>query len=421
MPEIPASAAPRIRPAHWQAAVAVLDKVWSGRQPADTTLQAWFRDHRQMGARDRAHVGGLVYGVLRDAMRLQRIAGASAPVELIIALHALSAGVLDLEALRALTASVADTAHDQLARFDASLLSEAERHNVPDAIWVQWSAQYGAQAPALAEALNREAPVDLRVNLLKTSPELAQAALTEAGLAPVPTALSPWGLRLPKRAALQSTAAYREGWVEPQDEGSQLLAQWVDAQPGERVADFCAGAGGKTLALGATMNNRGELWALDIVEKRLSRIAARAQRAGLDIVQACVLPDAGWLAAHEAAFDAVLVDAPCSATGTWRRNPELRLRAIDFTALARQQREILSSASRLVRPGGRLIYATCSLMAAENEAVIADFVAQNPDFKFQVSTNVVKSAVDAPFLRLFPHRHGTDGFFAARMLRCDDT
>lgn len=421
MSEAPSASPARIRPAHWQTAVFVLDKVWAGRQAADTALQAWFRDHRQMGGRDRANVTGLVYGALRDAMRLQRIAGASAPVEMILALHALSAGMLDLDALRALAGVMADAAHAQLAAFDDSALSDAERHNVPTAIWLQWCAQYGAQTAALAQALNREAPVDLRVNLLKCSREQALAALTEAGLAPSPTALSPWGLRLPRRAALQNTTAYREGWVEPQDEGSQLLAQLVDARPGERVADFCAGAGGKTLALGATMQNRGELWALDIAATRLSRIAARARRAGLDIVQTQVLPDLGWLSAREAGFDAVLVDAPCSATGTWRRNPELRLRAIDFAELARQQREILAHAARLVRPGGRLIYATCSLMAAENEVVVADFIARNPDFGFQKPADIANVAIDTPFLRLLPNQHGTDGFFAARLLREDDT
>src|SRR3546814_2098850 len=163
-----------------------------------------------------------------------------------------------------------------------------------------------------------------------------------------------------------------------------LLAQLVDAKPGERVADFCAGAGGKTLALGAAMSNQGELWALDIAATRLSRIAARAQRAGLDIVQTRILPDPHWMASQAGRFDAVLVDAPCSATGTWRRNPELRLRVVDFNELARQQREILAGAAQLVRPGGRLVYATCSLMAAENETVITDFVAQNSRFNLQV-------------------------------------
>lgn len=411
----------RIRAAHWQVAAYVLDKIWSGRQAADVALQAWFRDHRQMGGRDRANVTGLVYGALRDAMRLRRIASDTAPVDMILALHALSAGVLDLGALRALAGPVADAAHAQLAAFDASALSEAEQHNVPAEIWTQWCVQYGAQAATLADALNREAPVDLRVNLLKCSREQALVALTAAGLEPAATALSPWGLRLPRRAALQNTTAYRDGWVEPQDEGSQLLAQLVDAQPDERVADFCAGAGGKTLALGATMQNRGALWALDIAATRLSRIAARAQRAGLDIVRPQVLPDPHWLAAHAAGFDAVLVDAPCSATGTWRRNPELRLRAIDFAELARQQREILSSAARLVRPGGRLIYATCSLMEAENEAVVSDFVAKNSGFVLQISTNVADAAFDGPFLRLLPNGHGTDGFFAARLLRKNDT
>jgi len=412
-----AAAAARIRPAHWQAAVALLDRIRDG-QAADAALGNWFREHRQMGGRDRGNVTTLIYGVLRDAMRVQRIAGAQASAADWLGVHALSAGLLDRDALHLLAGTAADAAAARLATFDETTLSDAERLNVPASIWSRWRTQYGdADARALAEALNREAPVDLRVNLLKTTRARAAAALRDAGLEPVETTWSPWGLRLSRRAALQNTAAYRDGWVEPQDEGSQLLAALVDARPGERIADFCAGAGGKTLALGAALQDRGELWALDIAASRLSRLGARVQRAGVSIAQACVLPDAAWLAAHRAHFDAVLVDAPCSATGTWRRNPELRLRAIDFAALARQQREILAEAATLVRPGGRLIYATCSLMNEENEAVVADFLAANPRFHGESAANVVDPGDSGPFLRPLPHRHGTDGFFAAR-LRC---
>jgi 16S rRNA (cytosine967-C5)-methyltransferase len=410
----------RIRPAHWQAAVALLDRIRVG-QAADAALGHWFREHRQMGGRDRGNVTTLIYGVLRDAMRLQRIAGAQASAEDWLCVHALSAGLLDRDALRALVGAAADTAAARLAAFDADALTDAERHNVPAQIWSRWQAQYGdAETPALADALNREAPVDLRVNLLKTSRAQAAAALRDAGLAPAETPWSRWGLRLPRRAALQNTAVYRDGWVEPQDEGSQLLAMLVDARPGERIADFCAGAGGKTLALGAAMDNRGELWALDVAASRLSRLGARVRRAGLSIAQACALPDADWLAAHRAHFDAVLVDAPCSATGTWRRNPELRLRQTDFASLAAQQREILVEAAALVRPGGRLIYATCSLMREENEAVVADFLAGNAHFRSESAANVVDLGDSEPFLRPLPQRHGSDGFFAALLRRNDD-
>ncbi|HET8883661.1 MAG TPA: hypothetical protein VFM56_15945, partial [Solimonas sp.] len=234
----PATAQPaagaRIRPAHWQAAVTLLDRVRDG-QAADAALGHWFREHRQMGGRDRGNVTTLIYGVLRDAMRLQRIAGAQASTEDWLSVHALSAGLLDRDALRALTgAAVVDAAAARLAAFDDDALTDAERHNVPAEIWSRWQAQYGdAETRALADALNREAPVDLRVNLLKTSRARAAAALRDAGLAPMETPWSPWGLRLPRRAALQNTAVYRDGWVEPQDEGSQLLAMLVDARPGE--------------------------------------------------------------------------------------------------------------------------------------------------------------------------------------------
>ncbi|NGY06032.1 RsmB/NOP family class I SAM-dependent RNA methyltransferase [Solimonas terrae] len=418
----PSSAVTRIRAAHWQAAALLLEKIRDDRQAADVALGHWFREHRQMGGRDRGHVTALVYGVLRDAMRLQRMAGPQ-PLSCRdwLCMHALSTGLLDHHALHALAGDAADAARTRLQAFDDAALGDAERHNVPESIWRHWQTHYGHEAALLADALNREAPVDLRVNLLKASRERASAVLQDLGLEPTTTPLSPWGLRLPRRAALQSAAPYREGWVEPQDEGSQLLALLVDAKPGERIADFCAGAGGKTLALGAAMQNRGELWALDIAASRLSRIGSRAQRAGLSIVQACVLPDDAWLTTQRGRFDAVLVDAPCSATGTWRRNPELRLRDIDFTALALQQRGILAAAARLVRPGGRLIYATCSLMRDENEAVVADFIARNAGFDVEDASTVINCGDSGPFLRLLPHRHGTDGFFAARMLRRNDT
>jgi 16S rRNA (cytosine967-C5)-methyltransferase len=410
----------RIRAPQWRAAVAALEKALSGREPVDVALQNWFREHREMGGRDRATVTGLVYGVLRDATRLQQIAGTPASAATWLGLHALTIARLDADGLRALAGADAETAIRRHAQCGAAELTDAAQHNVPEPIWQQWRLQYGDQAAAIAQALNAEAPVDLRVNTLKATREQAVAALAEAGVLATPTALSPLGLRLAKRAALHSMPAYRDGWIEPQDEGSQLLALMVGAAPGERVADFCAGAGGKTLALGAAIRNDGELWALDISAARLARIGPRAARAGLDIVHARSLPDAEWLRAQRRRFDAVLVDAPCSATGTWRRNPELRLRAIDFDALARVQREVLAAAAELVRPGGRLVYATCSLMASENDAVIDDFLAANPGFQVQRPEGIADPVLDGDRLRLRPDRHGTDGFFAVRMLRRDD-
>lgn len=422
VPSVTAAPEPRrLRAPQWRAALAVLDAVWTERRNADASLQAWFREHREMGSRDRALVGALVYGVLRDAMRLQRMAGDEVSAATLLALHALELPDLSAEALRAVAGAALDDAIARRDAFDARTLTEAERGNVPAPVWDAWCAQYGVAATRqLAQALNREAPVDLRVNTLKATRAQAQAALAEAGIVAQPTTYAATGLRLTRRAALQNTRAWREGWIEPQDEGSQLLGALLGAGGGERVVDFCAGAGGKTLALGAAMGDRGELWALDVSAARLARLAPRAARAGLTIVRTRALPDDDWSARHAGRCDAVLVDAPCSGSGTWRRNPELRLRPLDLPALAREQGEILAAAARLVRPGGRLVYGTCSVFIAENEAVVETFLREHPDFSLEAAADVLALPalrLDSPYLRLLPHLHDTDGFFAARLVR----
>lgn len=420
----PNAATQPLRYAHWRAAITVLDGVWHRQQLADATLQTWFREHRQMGGRDRARLSGLVYGVLRDAMRLRELAGAEDSAEALLALHALDRGLADVAQLQALGCMAAASLSEKLRV--APPVSAAAAANVPADWWARWQQHYGeADSRALAAALNTEASVDLRTNLLKTDRAAALAALQAEGIAATPTPWSPWGLRLPQRGPLAATRAFREGWVEPQDEGSQLLAALVGARPGERIADVCAGAGGKTLALGATMQNRGELWALDISASRLARLPERAQRAGLDIVRTQRLPDAGWLDRHAGAFDAVLVDAPCSGSGTWRRQPDLRLRLPDLGALAMLQQQILTAAAALVRPGGRLVYATCSVLPDENQAVVAAWQRGAADFQISDAAQALECsgvaagalALAGAELVLLPHRHRTDGFFAARFTR----
>jgi len=410
-----------LRPAHWRAAVAVLHTIWYEGRVADATLQAWYREHREMGSRDRAQLGALVYGVLRDAMRLAALGGADAPAALLLTLHALDRDRVEVEALRALAGEVADQAQQRLVSEEDASLTQAQRLNVPPAIWAAWLAQYGEdESVALAQALNREAPVDLRVNTLKATREQVITALAADGIVAEPTPYAATGLRLARRVALQNTRAYRDGWVEPQDEGSQLLAQFVGAAKNECVVDYCAGAGGKTLALGAAMQGRGELWALDVAAARLSRLAPRAQRAGLRHVQTAVLPANDWRSQYRQRCDAVLVDAPCSGTGTWRRNPELRLRALDLPALAAQQLGILRDAAALVKPGGRLVYSTCSVLAAENEAVVSAFLESHPEFSVRPARERLAGTalgLDGPWLRLLPQRHSTDGFFAACLIR----
>jgi 16S rRNA (cytosine967-C5)-methyltransferase len=387
-------------------AAAVLARVIEGVAPADAALREAFAQHRNAGSRDRASITRLVYGVLRDWFPLRAALVDATPLELCAA-HALRALGATVESLPALEGLDAPALARRLAAADASALDEAARHNLPAALWQALCAQYGADAGALAAALNTEATVDLRVNTLKASLEQARQALREDGIEAEPIAGADTGLRLGRREALQRTRAFRDGWVEPQDAGSQRLAAFVAAAPGETVADFCAGAGGKTLALGAHMRNRGRLLALDVSRERLARLAPRLARSGLGIVETQVLTHErdARLQPLLGRCDAVLADVPCSATGTLRRNPETRLRALDLPELAATQGAILEGAARLVRPGGRLVYATCSVLAAENEEIAAAFLSYHRDFEADGE------------LVLLPHRDGTDGFYAARLLR----
>ncbi|MFP5304394.1 MAG: RsmB/NOP family class I SAM-dependent RNA methyltransferase [Gammaproteobacteria bacterium] len=406
---------PRLFPAQWRLAVDTLTAVVDHGRSADRLLQSAFRSQRQMGARDRALVSDLVYGSLRDLRRLQAVAAGGSPAQW-CALHALEAGIADPARLVALGLEDAQALAQRLGALDASTLTHAQRLNVPDAIYARWCAELGeAETARLAEALKAQAPVDLRVNTLKATRAAAQVALAAAGIDALPTPYAPAGLRVQRRIALQSLALFRDGWVEPQDEGSQLLAQLVAAQPGERIADWCAGAGGKTLALAAQMQDRGELVAMDADARRLQRLPPRLQRAGVHCAQ--VLAPGTPLPRD---LDAVLVDAPCSGSGTWRRQPEARLKALDLPALAALQLQILEQAARHLRPGGRLIYATCSLLRAENEEVVETFAAAHTDFELDDAGAVLAAqGIDLPgrYLKLYPHRHGTDGFFGACLRR----
>lgn len=410
----------RIYPAQWQLAVEVLASVLADGRAADRLLQHEFRQRRQMGGRDRAIVSDLVYGVLRDLRRLQRMAGDDAAR--CCAALALESGQIDIAGLQRLGLADAEALAARMSAFDASALTPAELGNVPDPIHAIWTASLGApQTEALARALQGQATVDLRVNTLRATPAAAQAALAEEGLEATTLEWAPSGLRLHKRATLQNTKAYRDGWVEPQDQGSQLLALLVAAQPGEKIADYCAGAGGKTLALAAQMQDRGELWAMDSEAQRLQRMLPRLERAGVGCVRVQALDEHGG-GAPQGYFDAVLVDAPCSGSGTWRRQPEARLKVLDLPAMAQLQGSILADAAKLVRPGGRLIYATCSLLPAENQQVVAGFLDAHPAFeRVDAGAVLTRAGVLAELpgteLQLYPHRHGTDGFFGACLTR----
>ena len=401
--------------AHAEAALAEL---LSFARPADQALSAYFRAHRNLGQQERAFIAETVFAVLRRKRSLEAAAGSAAPHALAIAalirVFGLSGRALE-ESDATLAARVKSASGDAAAA--------AVQADLPDWLWTRLAAEYSVtEAMAIARGLLNPAPLDLRVNLTKLSREEALARL---GMEAAPTPHSPAGVRLKGKPQINRHALFLDGSVEVQDEGSQLLAYLLAPRRGEMVADFCAGAGGKTLALSMLMNGAGRIYAMDVSEKRLRELAPRAARAGISNVHPIVLSGEGDIRAKRLAgkLDRVLVDAPCSGFGTLRRNPDLKWRHGEgaVAELAAKQTRILNAAAKLLKPGGRLVYATCSILAEENEAVADRFAAEHPDFQALSCTQLLAAqriAVDTgERLRLWPHRHGTDGFFAAAYQR----
>ena len=432
------------------AAIDILAAAESAERPADDIAADYFRRRRYIGAKDRAAVSGHVYAVLRHRAVLDwRIARASkdeiagaARSRMIAALLLIDKAMPDdltanFDGDRFRPAPLTP-AEGRLARALAGrtlthpLMPRAVANDFPDWLLPHLDAVYGRRLEDEMAALNMAAPLDLRVNSLKADREGARRALAAEHVVAEPTPWSPLGLRLKHRAPLAGLAAFKEGLVEVQDEGSQVAALLADARPGMRVVDFCAGAGGKTLALAAQMKNRGKLVACDVADWRLERAGRRLRRAGIDNVERRVLAGErdSWVKRHAGTFDRVLVDAPCLGIGSWRRNPDGKWRATptDLAELVPRQRDILASAARLVRPGGRLIYVTCSLLREENEMQAEGFLAASPDFALYPIARawaeiLAKAGSGGPspggsdYLRLTPARHGTDGFFVAQFER----
>jgi 16S rRNA (cytosine967-C5)-methyltransferase len=426
-----------------EAAIGLLAEIEKGKAPADDLVADWFRRHRFAGSSDRAAISAHIYAVLRHRAQLdwwiERTGGLAADAR-----HRMLAALALVEGWKA--GSIREACDGD--RFRPAPLSEAEnavisslagrdlahkdmpphvRGNYPEWLGPHIVAALGKDLARETAALNGEATLDLRVNTLRGDRGKARIALQRAGAEAEMTALSPLGLRLKERVPLGQMEPFRQGLVEVQDEGSQVAALLADARPGMRVIDFCAGAGGKTLALAASMKNRGHLIASDISARRLERATERLRRAGASIVQRVPLSGARdkWVKRHKASFDRVFVDAPCTGTGTWRRNPDAkwRLKAEDLTELTALQAEILDSAARLVKPGGRLIYATCSLLKEEDEQQVESFLASHADFVLLPIWRVWRDSIGgkppekSAMLRLTPARHGTDGFFVAILER----
>jgi 16S rRNA (cytosine967-C5)-methyltransferase len=394
-------------------------------RPADGVLSAFFRRHPKLGQQHRAAVAETVFAILRRKRLLQHVAPGVPIRDLVLACWTvlLGANLRELEGL---------APHSSL-----EMLAEAKRKahealplavecDLPDWLIERLLPRFGSEGlRSLAAGLLQPAPLDLRVNLLKLDRDQAHARLASSGIEAARTPYSPAGLRLRGKPALNRHPLFLEGAVEVQDEGSQLLCWLVAPRRGEMNVDFCAGAGGKTLALGMLMHSAGRLYAYDISAARLAKLRGRVARSGLSNVhvQRIEREKDVRLSRLAGKIDRVLVDAPCSGLGTLRRNPDLKWRQTPEAVeeMRVKQRSILSAASKLVKPGGRLVYATCSLLREENQAVVEAFLAEHPQFSLRPAGQVLSEEhIDleaGDYLELWPHVHGTDGFFAAILER----
>ena len=394
------------------------------KHPADAVVSRYLRAHPILGQNDRAFVAETVFAVLRRLRLLESLTEGRDPRRLVL---------VALTRLRGLSLREVDTAvkpreRDWLAGVKARAEDDALaiRCDFPDWLLAKLQRQYGAaELLALARSLQSSAPLDLRVNPLKAERAAVLAHLAADGIAARATPYSPLGVRLEGKPQINRHPLFLQGAIEIQDEGSQLLCYLLAPRRGEMVADFCAGAGGKTLALGALMRGSGRLYAFDVAEKRLAALKPRLARSGLSNVH----PQ--WIASENDArlkrlagkLDRVLVDAPCSGLGTLRRNPDLKWRLDEEAVSERRakQNSILAAAARLVKPGGLMLYATCSLLDQENAEVVEHFLGTHAQFRIRPANAALaqqRIALDTgEYLRLAPHVHGTDGFFAALLAK----
>ena len=393
--------------------------------PADSTLSRYFRDHPKLGSRERGAIAEGIYCLLRNkAVYTSFAESGNGPTMRRLTLLGL-ADAVGIDSLGGLSEEEIEWLL-RVNAIDRSLLPAALGANLPDWLFQKLVGRLGeTQAVVLANTLNQPAPLDLRVNSIKATRDDVTALLALAPILSEPTPYAPLGLRILKKPALQNLPIFKNGLIEVQDEGSQLLAQVVGAKRGEMVVDFCAGAGGKTLALGALMRNTGRLYAFDISEKRLAKLKPRLARSGLSNVHPVQIAHENDAKIKRLAgkIDRVLVDAPCSGLGTLRRNPDVKWRQTpqSLVELNAKQTAILAGAARLVKGGGRLVYATCSLLDEENEDIVTAFLATHADFALVPMKDVLaeqKIALDmGDYLKLLPHLHQTDGFFAAVLER----
>ena len=395
------------------------------RSPADMVLSKFFKDHKKLGRQDRHEIAETVYAALRHWQKLHMVLGDKAPARL-LALGALVIGRgVSIASLSDIINEAERTALSGLkaakSEFTGRLNTASE---LPQWLVERMQGQYSdADIVAIGQALSHAAPLDTRVNTIKGKRDKVLAQLAAEGFKAEATPFSPWGIRFQDKAVINKNPLFLDGILEVQDEGSQLLALLSGAKRGEVVVDFCAGAGGKTLAMAAMMNNTGRLYAMDVSEKRLANIKPRIARAGVGNITPQRLDHERDLRLKKLwnKADRVLVDAPCSGLGTLRRNPDLKYRQSNdsIDELVALQARILDSAAHLVKRGGYLIYATCSVLAEENQNQIQNFLSTHSEFSLVNCSDLLKSnkiALDTgEFLQLNPATHHTDGFFAAVM------
>ena len=392
-------------------------------EPADVVLSRYFREYPKLGSRDRAFIAETVFGVLRRKRYLEYLAGTSAPRPLILAYLARIQGI-NLRELQPLLRGNEPDLIKEIKAKPTENLPLGIQADLPD--WVMEKLQGYLDDDALltlARALQQPAPLDLRVNTQLAKREEMLETFRQENISATATPYSPIGIRLADKIALNRHPLFTSGKIEVQDEGSQLLGYLLAPKRNEMVVDFCAGAGGKTLMLGALMNSQGRLYAFDVAEKRLNNLKPRLKRSGLSNIHPQLIGGENDSKVKRLAgkIDRVLVDAPCSGLGTLRRNPDLKWRQTPeaVAELIAKQQSILTSAARLIKPGGRLVYGTCSILPEENEDIITAFLASHPEFHLKPAGEILAQQhipLDTgEFLRLNPAVHGTDGFFAAVM------
>ena len=420
----------------------LLPEMLSFEQPADRVVSRYFRAEPQLGNRDRALIAESAFAILRRKNEFSQLAvsGEGSQARRLALLGLMSALSEGLGTSNRAESAIADLAHVlkpgeyewlvHVSKIDPETLNPLVRNNLPEWLWDAFGKYPGAESrEALAKSLMHPALLDLRANTMKTTREQLLLEMNALGgrYQAIPTPYAPDGVRIMGKPALQNTVGFKAGMFEVQDEGSQLLAYLLAPKRGEMVVDFCAGAGGKTLAIGALMRSTGRLYALDTSERRLANLKPRQARSGLSNVHPVWIDSENDTKIKRLAgkIDRVLVDAPCSGMGTLRRNPDLKWRQTPEGVLELnvKQANILASASRLLKPGGRLVYATCSLLPQENQGIAEDFLAKHPEFEVVPAAEVLKPlfpnqmpigcSPDNPWWQLWPHIHGTDGFFGA--------